>query len=105
MLLNSEKANELFAKAAPRLVVVDKTLGEASAGNAPLRGPIAENPRRREFWEAFSRQGIEGVVSDFLQPVRPSFKYRMSLLFNKYAFLVPRPMRLRLIELRQKLKG
>ena len=86
MLLNSEKA-------------------KASAGNAPLRGPIAENPRRREFWEAFSRQGIEGVVSDFLQPVRPSFKYRMSLLFNKYAFLVPRPMRLRLIELRQKLKG
>lgn len=105
VLLNSEKANELFAKASPRLVIVDKTLDEASAGNAPLRGPIAENPRRREFWEAFSRQGIEGVASDFLQPVRPSFKYKMSLLFNKYAFLVPRPMRLRLIELRQKLKG
>lgn len=104
VMVNSAAGKRAFDEIAPQMQVVDKTLDEAKRGNVPLRGAIAENPRRGQFWKAFSKEGITAVKDDYLAPVKRSWRHRASLFLNDHAYLIPAQVRKRLLGARDEAK-
>ncbi|HJA00761.1 MAG TPA: Coenzyme F420 hydrogenase/dehydrogenase, beta subunit C-terminal domain [Candidatus Collinsella stercoripullorum] len=100
---NTAVGNQWLSEASDELVVVEKSLEEAIRGNVPLRRRIEGNANRSEFWHDYEEGGIKAVRNTYLAPIKRSFKHRVNLYFNNHAYLVPRKIRKKLLEVRARL--
>lgn len=98
VLVNTEKGKRVI-DSLDGLHAIEKGLPEAVRGNVPLRSSFSANKNKEEFWKGFESGGLE-AVKKYLGPVQSSRRHRLSLFFNDHAYLIPRPLRKRLIALR-----
>ena len=87
-LLNTEKGKALFREAAEGLILEERTVSEAVAGNAQLRFPSRLHPARKQFEEAYQSNGFSYAMkaSGMLKRVK---QYRA----RNIILLVPRKMK------------
>ena len=104
VLINSEKGNAIFNEVKDELVIIEKNIEEAKNGNQCLRKPFTKNKNYESFWKDYKENGYDFVVKKYFIKSKMSLKRRVSLMFNDFAFLIPKKARYKLIELRQKIK-
>lgn len=72
VLLNSEKGERLFEKAASSLKWCERPMEEAIEGNPHLSCPIHKMEKYEEFWKDYRMHGYEFVEKKYFAPIPPA---------------------------------
>ena len=96
-LLNTEKGKAFFRDAAEGLILEERPVSEAVAGNDQLRAPSKPHPSRDLFEDAYRRFGFSGAMK------KTGMAKRVKLLRAKNVLLwVPRRIKRAIRNARQK---
>lgn len=104
VLINSRKGDDVFNKIKKNLIIIEKDFSEAKNGNQCLRKPFNKNKNYETFWDDYIKNGYDYVIEKYFIESKMNFKRKLSLTFNDYAFIIPKKIRYKLIEIRTKSK-
>ena len=104
VLINNSKGKDLFNKINSEIIFIEKDFEEAALGNQCLRKPFEKNKKYNEFWEDYFKNDFDFVANKYFTPDRLTLKRKVSLFFNNYAFIIPKKIRRKMIEMRRDLK-
>ena len=85
-------------------IVTEKDINEARLGNQCLRAPFKKNEKYNEFWNDYFQKGYDYVSEKYFTPSKQPIKRKISRLFNDNAYIFPKKLRYKLIEIRTKSK-
>ncbi len=103
-ILNTEKGKEIFDNIKSNLEYTEKNINEAKLGNQCLRAPFMKNKRYNEFWNDYFKNGYDYVSKKYFTVSKQPMKRKISRLFNDNAYMFPKRLRYKLIEIRKKSK-
>lgn len=105
LILNTDKGKELFEAIAYNLVIIEKSVGEAQAGNQCLSKPFPKSIYEKPFWDEYlTNRNFAYVTEKFLQPRAENVGRKISLFFNDHAYLLTRKQRESLLKVKTKIK-
>lgn len=105
VIVNTNKGKEIFDYITSEIKFTEKEIEEAKLGNQCLREPFPKNTNYDMFWRTYFEKGYEVASTKYFVPIKEKYKRKISLLFNDKAYLIPKKMRKKLIDIRTKSKG
>lgn len=103
-ILNTEKGSKIFDNIKNNLEYTEKNINEAKLGNQCLREPFKKNEKYNEFWNDYFQKGYDYVSEKYFTVSKQQIKRKISRLFNDNAYVFPKKLRYKLIEIRTKSK-
>lgn len=100
ILVNTEKGKKILELLKEKIVIRNKTIEEAVRSNQCLKEPFRKNKLYDEFWKEYKENGYETASKKYFKPRKMTLKRKVSLFFNDKAYLIPKKLRIKLINAR-----
>lgn len=107
VLINNEKGEEYFEKITKDLIVTEKSLEEAIAGNRCLKAPYGPSKNYKKFWQDYLCIGEEkqiSFISEYFLPTKVPLKRKFSLFVNDHSYMIPKFFRKKIYQLKPHIK-
>ena len=107
ILINTGKGNNFFKKISKDLIVTEKSLEEAMAGNRCLKSPYGPNKNYIKFWDEYltsSKEKQISFISKYFLPTKIPFKRKISLFINDHSYMIPKLLRKKIYQLKPFIK-
>lgn len=105
ILTNTDKGNKLIESIKDEIILIEKDIEEAKAGNQCLRVPFKKNKNYDNFWNDYIKEGYFSVKNKYFKEKNMKMKRRVSLFINDHAYIIPKKMREKIFSVKYKMKG
>jgi len=105
VIINSNKGKAIFEHIKHNLIIAEKSIEEAKAGNQCLSKPFPKSLYEKQFWKEYlNDHNFESVTKKYFPPKKLMFSRKISLYFNDHAYIFTKSQMKFVLKVKTKIK-